>query len=75
MTTEEYRDEADAAEDLPTGSDPGAPEVPEADALEQQEEVTPTADELPESVGDAPEGDALEQALPAGDDGELDDRR
>jgi hypothetical protein len=48
------------------GSDP----VPEADALEQAEELEPDEDDVPSDRIDVPEADALEQsrAVPAEDD-------
>jgi hypothetical protein len=48
------------------GSDP----VPEADALEQAEELEPDEDDVPSDRADVPEADALEQAraVPAEDD-------
>jgi hypothetical protein len=70
------RDEADAAdEELEAHRDvPSDATVPEADALEQAADATPTKDDEPPEVGDRPEADALEQARSATDDDE-DDRR
>jgi hypothetical protein len=64
---EEYRDDADAAEELEREPDVEAPEVPEADALEQAAELGAEDDDEPTSIGDAPEADALEQRRVAGD--------
>jgi hypothetical protein len=75
---EDVRDDADAADDLRTAEagEPGRPEVPEADDLEQRAEVRPGAEEEPDEVGDRPESDALEQARGAGGDEDEDvDRR
>jgi hypothetical protein len=64
---EDYRDEADAAEDLEHEPDVQATEIPEADALEQASELDPEPDE-PGEVGDAPEADALDQQRPVSGD-------
>jgi hypothetical protein len=66
---EDYRDDSEAVEDLPEPSPPVAsPEVPEADALEQAQDVRPAEDEVPDELGLVPEADALEQARAAGED-------
>jgi hypothetical protein len=72
---DDEREEAEAAEDVTEAeeTDVSRADVPEADALEQRQELRP-GDGPPREIGDRPEGDALEQALPAGDD-EDDDRR
>lgn len=72
---ERFPDEAEVAEEELESerADPGAPEVPEADALEQAADVRPPAEE-PDGVGDRPEADALDQAR-AVDDDEADERR
>lgn len=68
---EDYPDEADEAEDLERTSDIQSPETPEADAIEQARAMDPAAEERPDHVGDAPEGDALDQHRPvAGDEDE-----
>lgn len=70
------QDEADAAdEELERRTDvPTDAPVPEADALEQAADATPsTADDEPDEVGDRPEADALDQARSAG--GDDDERR
>jgi hypothetical protein len=72
---EDYRDDADAAQDLEPPSEPATAETPEADALEQAAEVDPTIEDEPAAVGDAPEADALEQRRPLGGDPDADDRR
>jgi hypothetical protein len=73
---EDYRDEADAAEDLERPPEEPDAEKPEADALEQSADLAPTSDDEAEAaVGDAPEADALEQRRGLGDPDELDDRR
>ena len=46
--------------------------VPEADALEQTEELLPDEEESPSIPDDVPEADALEQSRPVPDD---EDRR
>lgn len=70
---EDRRDDAEAAEDLVPVANPPAPDVPEADALEQAAEVQPTDPDVPEEIGDAPEADALDQQRPVEDPEE--DRR
>jgi len=46
-----------------SGSDRDEP-IPEADAIEQDLAVEQRSDELPDSVGDRPEADVIEQARP-----------
>lgn len=74
---EHVRDDADAADDVRAAEvgEPGRPDVPEADALEQAAEVRPEAVGEPDEVGDRPEADALEQARGVDDDDEDVDRR
>jgi hypothetical protein len=72
---EDYRDEADAAEDLEHAPEEPGAEKPEADALEQSADLAPSTDDEADTVGDAPEADALEQRRGLGDPDELDDRR
>ena len=61
--------------DRTSGADPDTTEtseaIPEADALEQAEEVVPAEeDDLPSDDADVPEADAIEQsrAVPGDDD-------
>lgn len=71
----DYRDEADAAEDLERASDVLSPETPEADGLEQSTEMDPAAHDRPDHVGEAPEADALDQHRPVAADDEDGERR
>jgi hypothetical protein len=71
----EQRDEEEAAlEERDATPQLGDVEADEGDALEQARPVRPVGDEEPETVGDAPEADALEQALGALADEEDDER-
>ncbi|HEX6331298.1 MAG TPA: hypothetical protein VF129_08440 [Actinomycetota bacterium] len=73
---ETYHDDAEAADEVREGEGPApdAPEVPEADALEQARDVRPAADDLPDQVGDLPEADAIEQARGVDEDDDEDRR-
>ena len=72
-------DEADRAlEDAATPHDPASlsehDDAPEADALEQQRELRPPADEPPIPSEDRPEADAADQARGIGGEDDEDDR-
>ena len=69
--------ERDAEEFEPEADDPGEhPDAPEADYLEQHDEVLPEYAKGPTIAPDVPEADALEQSIEVGydDDDEVDDR-
>ena len=73
---EDYPDDAERAEELQRAPDTSGPETPEADALDQAAPVAPADDDdQTEAVGDAPEGDALEQRQAVRDDADADERR
>jgi len=57
-------------EELQPETDPIAehPDVPEADYLEQHDEVLPEYQRGPTIAPDVPEADALDQAIDVGDD-------
>ena len=68
--------ERDAEEFEPEADDPGEhPDAPEADYLDQHDEVLPEYAKGPTIAPDVPEADALDQAIEVGDDDdEFDDR-
>ena len=68
--------ERNAEEFEPAADDPGEhPDTPEADYLEQHDEVLPEYGRGPTISPDVPEADALEQSIEVGfDDEEVDDR-
>lgn len=72
---EDYRDEADAAEDLEPRSEVEAPEAPEADALEQAAVLDAATEDEGDPIGDAPEADVLEQRRAVGGDDDADEHR
>lgn len=72
--TEKREEEEAALEERDAAPPPGDVEADEADVLEQTRTLRPLGDDEPETVGDAPEADALDQARGVQADDEDDER-
>jgi len=72
----EQRDEEQASlDERDRAPEPRVQEADEGDALEQAQPAQPVGDEEPDTIGELPEGDALDQVRDAGAGDEFEERR